>query len=1222
MCANLDQFIQISDLKQQVTLQKYSLIDLEYGIYCQGAGIIVPLIVRDQNMSSLQLSKIKIAGFKSFVDPTVISLPSKRVAIVGPNGCGKSNIIDAVTWVMGESSPKYLRGESLTDVIFNGSSARKPIGQASVELVFDNNDGAIGGEYAKYAEISVKRVINREADSSYFLNGVRCRKKDITAIFLGTGLGPRSYSIIGQNMISRIIEAKPEDLRTYIEEAAGISKYKERRRETELRIQHTQENLARVNDVRTELDKQLNTLKHQAAVAEKYKNYKQQERITKAQWYGIQWRELDVHMVDHTLQIQREETALEARQSELTTTDKDLELMRQEQRAANEAFQEVQRRYYAVGNEITRIEQDVLHHQERQQQWESDLKQTENDWTLVKSQQEEAEDELSDIESDIQSFEPKLVSASNEARNAAMELAAAEEAMQSGQNHWDEFNATAAKTSQTAQVEQTRIQHLEQRIATLQKRQDQLQQEQGRFNFTELNQELENYSRQTSEITDKLEFHKEELEDVRQELAELQNAQHGANSRLDSTRSELQRLKGQQASLEALQQTALGQRDNAASPWIIEHNLNSKPRLAQNIEVENGWESAVEKVLGFCLQAICVDEISAVAPHLDKFKSGNLCVFTSASAKSGNKKAEKGTLLSQKVKSSWPLDSMISGIYVAETLDDALALCESLDVDESVVTRDGVWLNRSWLKILREEDPAAGVFQRENELKQLAARIEQLQATQNELEDQIDEQREQIAALEQRRDQLQQTLSQQQAQAAQLSAQQKMKHERLEEIKIQSERYRAEHNECLSQLKQAEEELEKAQHAWQQATGDLNKHSSIREELIKTRDQVRHQVQKAREAASQKKELQHALEIQLQTAKSQKSSLQQQLTRLQSQIETLGERKVTLQTELGAMPPMDALQQSLSQTLDKHVTIETELNAARASMETLEQEFRRLEEKRQVFENEINKIRNRLESCRVEMQGWKVKADTLNEQIKETEYTLEEILKELPEGASAEEWQVKVEQLAQRINRLGAINLVAIDEYATCLERKQYLDQQVEDLQAGLATLEDAIGKIDKETRTRFKETFDTVNQRFQELFPTIFGGGKAYLELNSENLLEAGITMMACPPGKRNSTIYLLSGGEKSLTAIALIFSIFHLNPAPFCLLDEVDAALDDANVLRFTRLVKAMADKTQFIFISHNKITIEMGEHLIGVTMNEPGVSRLVSVDIEKAISLATEK
>ena len=1169
---------------------------------------------------AFQLTNIKIAGFKSFVDPTNINLPSKMVAVVGPNGCGKSNIIDAVTWVMGESSPKYLRGEALTDVIFNGSNARKPVGQASVELIFDNQDGTIGGEYAQYAEISVKRMINRESESTYYLNGARCRKRDVVAIFLGTGLGPRSYSIIGQNMISRIVEAKPDELRTYLEEAAGISKYKERRRETELRIQHTKENLARVNDVRVELEKQLSNLKHQASVAEKFKTLKQQERVLRAEWYGIQWRQLDAKMVEYTLLVQREETALEARQAELVTTDRDIEQTRHEQRVSQDAFQEIQRRYYAVGNEITRIEQDVLHHQERQHQWEADLKQTEADWQLIKSQQEETEDEVAELEHDIQDVEPQLATVSKEGDTLQTNLFNAEEEVQEWQNRWDEFNQNTAKMTQTAQVEQTHIQHLEQRIASGQKRLEQLQQEQVRYNFSELNRELEDFSKQAYEVSDKLEYHKEQLVNIRQEISTLTATQQDSNVNLDNVRSELQRLRGQQASLEALQQTALGQRDNPALPWVSKHHLNAKPRLGQQIEVEAGWEFAVEKVLGFSLQAICVDKLTDIVPLLDDLKSGNVCVFTPTTS-AVNLQGNKGELLLQKVKSPWSLDAFIPGIYTANSLEEALAKCETLDADESVVTRDGYWLNRSWLKVLREEDAAAGVIQRENELKLLASRIEHLEKTQQELEKHIEERRLEISRTEQRLDQLQQAFSHQQAQSAQLAAQQKMKQERVVELKTQAERCLLEQDECASQLKQAQTELAQARNLWQQALTELETQASTRDELIHERDAAREELHTIRESANHKKELKHALEIRLQTAKSQKTSLQQQTSRLHSQLSTLTERKITLQSELNSMPPMDTLQKALTRALDKHVSIDVEQNTARVSVETLEQEFRQLEDKRHAIEHDINKTRSKLENCRVELQGWRVKTDTIVEQMKETEFTLEDILKDLPQEGTAEEWQVKVEQVAQRIHRLGPINLVAIDEYATCMERKQYLDQQMDDLQAGLNTLEEAIAKIDRETRARFKETFDKVNERFQELFPTVFGGGKAYLELNSDNLLEAGVTLMACPPGKRNSTIYLLSGGEKSLTAIALIFSIFHLNPAPFCLLDEVDAALDDANVQRFTRLVKMMAEKTQFIFISHNKITIEMGEHLIGVTMNEPGVSRLVSVDIEKAMSLASE-
>ena len=684
-------------------------------------------------------------------------------------------------------------------------------------------------------------------------------------------------------------------------------------------------------------------------------------------------------------------------------------------------------------------------------------------------------------------------------------------------------------------------------------------------------------------------------------------------------RGELQRLLGQQASLEALQQTALGQRDNPSAAWASRHELSSQPRLAQSLNVEKGWEDAVEKVLGFCLQAICVDSLDEVLPHLDDLKSGNLCVFNAGSNANASTASHHGTLLIDKIHSSLPLQSLVAGIYVADNMAEGLKLCELLDAHESVVTRDGIWMNRSWLKILREDDPAAGVFQREQELKDLASRIAQMEETRDELEDNITQRSEKIRSLEQQRDQLQQSYNQQQGQSAQINAQYKMMQQRIAELKIQVERFEKEHDECTAQLHELQQDLAKTKSDCQDAVIKQESEAKARVELLTERDEARQHLQATRDRLNHAKEHMHECEIKLQTARSQKGSLQQAMTRLQDQLANLNERKITLQGELASMPPLDSIKKTLSRALDKHVGIEAELNTARTAMEALDQEFRNLEERRQAIERDINKVRSTLEALRLELQGWKVKADTLCEQIKETEIALEDVLKNLTAEANVEQWQVNLEQVVKRINRLGPINLMAIDEFASCSERKTYLDKQVDDLQAGLATLEEAIAKIDKETKHKFKETFDLVNTRFQELFPTIFGGGKAYLELNSEDLLEAGVTMMACPPGKRNSSIYLLSGGEKSLTAIALIFSIFYLNPAPFCMLDEVDAALDDANVVRYTRLVKAMADKTQFIFISHNKISIEMGEHLIGVTMNEPGVSRLVSVDIAKAIDLA---
>lgn len=1163
------------------------------------------------------LTNIKLAGFKSFVDPTTIQLPSNLVAVVGPNGCGKSNIIDAITWVMGESSAKQLRGEHLTDVIFNGSSTRKPIGQASVELVFDNQDGTIGGEYANYAEISIKRVINRGAESGYFLNGARCRRRDITDIFLGTGLGPRSYSIIGQNMISRLIEAKPDEMRVYLEEAAGISKYKERRRETENRIQHTKENLDRLNDLRTELDKQLNTLKRQASAAERFKVLKEEERTLRSQWYAVQWRQIDSRLVQYTLQVQQQETGIEARHAEISELDRILETKREEQHLANEAFQEVQRRYYASGNEITRMEQEIRHHQERQRQWQQDLEQVEIDWQSAQEQLQEMEDQLEELAADCARLEPELQTANTASAAAVRELSAAEEATQQWQTHWDDFNQFAAQTTQTAQVEQTRIQHLEQKLIALKQTLTKLTEEQAKFQFSDLDSEIDVLSQQLSEARATSEEKAETLEEMRESIVTLQSTQKQRTQQLDEVRNTVQQLRGRQASLEALQQTALGQRNDRLVQWLSKHNLDKNRRLAQGVEVDAGWEFAVEQVLGSHMQAVCVDNIAQIAKQAVDLQEGSVILFATQSTSSST--ANKATTLLSKVKSEWSLDSILAGIYVADTLEHALSLSESLAAHESVITPEGIWLSANWLRLTRDENPEAGVFQREQELKQLAQTIDEKSTLMTQLEAEIEEIHDQIISSEEQREHLQRAVNSAHAQVAESEARVKVKRERLTELKSRADQIHAEVEQCQTDIEETQEALTTARSIWQTAMSDLEQQTDKREALMREREESRARLQTARETVNRAKDHASELQIRSQTSQSQQASLKQTAQHVQTQMTALAKRKSMLQHDLDSAESIEEQEKLLGIALENRLGVEIQLNSERAVLEALDQELRASETKRQALEREVSKVRDVLETLRLECQGMKVKSENLLEQLKEIGVELQEILQSLPEDAEAEHYHSELEQATQRIARLGPINLVAIEEFATCSERKEYLDKQYNDLQEGLMTLENAILKIDKETRAKFKETFDKVNDRFQELFPSVFAGGKAYLELTGDNLLDAGITVMACPPGKRNSTIHLLSGGEKALTAIALVFSIFHLNPAPFCLLDEVDAPLDDANIGRFCNLVKTMSERTQFIFISHNKLAIEMGKHLIGVTMHEPGVSRLVSVNVEEAVSLA---
>ncbi len=1167
----------------------------------------------------MQLKKIKLAGFKSFVDPTTVLLPSSLVAIVGPNGCGKSNIIDAVCWVMGESSAKHLRGELLTDVIFNGSSARKPIGQAHVELIFDNQDGSLTGEYASYSEISIRRVIGRDAESAYYLNGTRCRRRDIIDIFLGTGIGPRSYSIIGQNMISRIIEAKPEEIRVYLEEAAGVSKFKERRRETENRIQHTKENLARLTDIRLELEKQLSNLKRQANAAEKYKTLKQEERRLRAECYTLQWSELDKELVQWTLSIQQQETGYQEKQRELTQLQTEFEKKRLDQHTVQDTLQAVQRRYYAVGSDITRVEQELKHLQERQIQWQQDVNTVAKEWSDLNAEIEELTTELQEMKNEIQQLEPQCEAAQHKIHHAQQQHDQSETQMQQWQTGWDQFNQAYAKTTQTAEVEKTKIEHLEQKIKFMSDRQTKVTQEQGQIDFVQLEQELSALGEQIGASQESYTQKNQELSQTQEKIVTLQSTQKSINKKLEDCKYRLQQYAAEESSLKTLQQTALGQRNQSTTQWLTQQQLHNNQRLGQAIKVDAGWECAVETILGSYLQAVCIHEFADIENALLKFNEGSLTFFVKNNQAETDLSAHAQKLIN-KVQCEYGLNALLENIYIADNLTEAFALSKTLKAQESVVTADGVWIGPNWLRISHEKNPGQGIFQREQELKKLSETMavlrEEIQITEQE---QAHIQTE-IKKFEQIRQELQQQLTQAQVSVATQQSQQKMKQANLTDMQKRQEKLQLEIQECIDQIQQLKQQLAQSRNQWQIALTALEEDSGLRNQKIQERDVLRATVQLMRQELHHAKETAHQLEIRLQTNQSQYAVKQQSLQRMQSQLEHVIRRQEDLQKPENKNFPIADIQASLTELLNQRLAIENELSQARDAVETINQILHQLEQQRTSIEQQVSNTRDLLESARLESQGLKIKSENLLQQISETDFQLEVLLKELPQDAVLSTWQAQLEQVIQRITRLGPINLVAIEEYATSLERKEYLDKQNDDLLEGLNTLEQAIGKIDRETRAKFKDTFDQVNTQFQTLFPQIFGGGHASLELMSDNLLDTGVTIMACPPGKRNSTIHLLSGGEKAMTAIAFVFSIFHLNPAPFCLLDEVDAPLDDANINRFCQLVKNMSRKTQFIFISHNKLAIEMADHLLGVTMHEPGVSRLVSVNVEEAIEMAT--
>jgi chromosome segregation protein len=1168
----------------------------------------------------MRLESIKLVGFKSFVDLTSIAFPSDLIGIVGPNGCGKSNIIDAVKWVMGESSAKQLRGEAITDVIFNGSVNRKPVGQASIELIFDNGDGTIGGEYAKYSQISVRRVVNRDGVSNYFLNGTNCRRKDITGVFLGTGLGPRSYSIIEQGMISGIVEAKPEELRAYLEEVAGISKYKERRRETENRLRHTTENLSRISDLREELRKTLDRLKRQSRAAKRYKVLKEEERLLKAQLLALRWKSLGEELANFGVVVGKQETLLESHRSAMQHAETEIEKERDKKTALSDTHNEIQGRYYAVGNEISKLEQNINHQRERHQQLIDDLERTQNNLTDSQHNLAEDENQLKELVQKITELAPELEQLQAKAKESQNGLLQAEQKMQQWQHEWDEFNVLASSCAQKAEVEQTRIQHYEQQQLQAQQRLGKIEQELTYLNAEQFEGDLEGLNKLVgqadiaiNEVQVKLDAALNKINTVRGNNLQLE-------SLLQQQRDNLQDIRGRYVSLEALQQAALGKKNEGVISWLEKHQLEGKPRLAQNLQVDAGWEKAVETVLGAYLEAVCVDSVDVVASVLNTLEQGTVTLFDINAAKSKTHAVTtKAQLLSAKLQSDLPLTGLLNHVYVADSLAAALAKRDELKPYESVITADGVWMGHSWLRVAKNVNEKAGVIWREGELKSLKSSIDKLDGQVACSDKALKDGREELIALEAQREELQQLLTTTRSQHADNKAKHSVKLAQIEQVKQRKERLTQEIKELKQQNIQDQEGLIVTRDRWQEALQEVEKHADKREELLLWRDESRKLLENARQEAHANRDDLHELEMQVQSARNQQASLTQAIVRTKQSLTSLTERRVQLEEDLAkADQPVEDLKVNLEKSLALQVGLEKELAVAKKQVDEVDYQIQELTQKRSEVEQEAEIVRGELEEKRLKDQEIKVRQATLLEQINETKFNVETLLTEIPQDAVAEKWTEEVELVANRIHRLGPINLVAIEEFEQQSERKEYLDAQHTDLEEAMQTLRNVIQKIDRETRSRFQDTYEKVNTFFQQYFPRVFGGGTAHLQLLGEDLLSAGVSVMAKPPGKHISNIHQLSGGEKALTAISLVFALFQLNPSPFCILDEVDAPLDDNNVDRFCELVKEMSAHVQFIFVSHNKLAIEMADHLMGVTMSEPGVSRIVSVDVAKAVAM----
>ena len=1173
----------------------------------------------------MRLKSIKLAGFKSFVDPTTVSFPSNLAAVVGPNGCGKSNIIDAVRWVMGESSAKNLRGENMTDVIFNGSGNRKPVGQASIELIFDNSDNRIKGEYASFAEISIKRKVSRDGTNMYMLNGTKCRRRDITDIFLGTGLGPRSYSIIEQGMVSRLIESKPEELRIFIEEAAGISKYKERRRDTENRIKRTRENMERLTDIRDELTRQLAHLHRQAQAAEKYKEYKAQERDLKAQYDALRWRALDTEVqskqgVIKELELQiesvvAEQRGLDARHEELLLKHTDL----------NDELSEVQGRYYSLGGDIARIEQSIEHHIERMKQLRQDLDENQRNFQQSQSEAQADVQKLATLEDELATLAPELELAEHAQEESAIKLEDAEEQMQTWQQTWDEFSQRSEEPRQLAEVEQSRIQQLEKIVERGVERRGRLREERQALGENPEQDAIDELSVQITAMEDQLDSKQTRNSELASQIEQERGKGQQLGHELDQARSELQRYKGQFASLESLQKSALGQTDDKLNRWLADKSLDQGSRLGERIKVAAGWEPAVEAVLGDTLQAVCVEDLDSVAGALAELPSGVLALLETVKGMqtpAGTASAAENALvpLSNKITADFDVSALLQGIYIADTLDEALAARKSLSGSDSVVTPQGLWLGRNWIRVRKSVDASEGLLARKGEMSRLSEQMEILQQQADELLESQQASREALRDLEGERENVQREIAQISREYSELKSRLSAKIMKEEQTTQRRQRLQHELEELEKQLEVEQENIARSRENLQNALDAMEQDIERRETLMQQRDSLRGSLDQIRQQARHDKDHSHQLSVREQLLRSQITSMRDTMARMNTQVLRAKERIESIEKQLNESDmPLEGKRMELETLLQNRLEVEDKMNAAKKAADENEHQLRALEQDRAGFERKAGGLREQMMENRLKTEGDLVKREALSEQLKEARYDLDTVLANLPDDLTQQGCEDELEAIGNRVQRLGAINLAAIEEYEQQSERKVYLDAQNDDLDRALLTLENAIRKIDRETRTRFKETFDKINAGLQELFPKVFGGGHAYLDMTGEDLLDTGVAIMARPPGKRNSTIHLLSGGEKAMTAIALVFSIFRLNPSPFCMLDEVDAPLDDANVGRYGRLVKEMSDTVQFVFITHNKLTMEIANQLLGVTMHEPGVSRIVAVDIEEAAELA---
>ena len=1167
----------------------------------------------------MRLNSIKLSGFKSFVDPTNFLLPGQLVGVVGPNGCGKSNIMDAVRWVLGESRASELRGESMQDVIFNGTTSRKAASRASVELVFDNADHRAGGQWGQFGEIAVRRVLTRDGTSSYFINNQPVRRRDVQDVFLGTGLGPRAYAIIGQGTISRIIESKPEELRLFLEEAAGVSKYKERRRETENRLSDTRENLTRVEDILRELNSNLEKLEKQAEVASKYNTLQHDiNRKQQQQWF-LKRAEALADQAKVLADSQVAVNALEGRTADLRHIEADLETVRQTHYGAGDQVNQAQGLLYEASTEVGRLEAEirfVVEGRQRVEQRLVTLQEQASQWNTRK------DDALVEIERLAETAlhgdtQAELLAAQLEEQ--AQQLPDLEDALLRAQSQANEQRSTVAQTQQAIGVLSAEQRNIQEQSRQLTQRSERLGADRNALAAPD-EARLVNLQAELAQAQAAAQDAQTHLDELQAAVPQLDEARRTQQQTVNTEAARQADLSARLDALKALQEKV--KTDGKLQPWLAKHGLDSLQGLWSRIQVDAGWENALEGALRERLGALEVSRLDTVRAFAGDAPPSKLAFFSPPVAASVEPNATlprlsaalRVTDLGQKA----VLEDWLQGCFTAASFDEALAQRDKLKAGESIYVKSGHVVGCYSVGFYAQDSEQAGLLARAQEIKSLEKELRAQVLIADESRVALTRAESAYAESAQRLVGLRTQAQESQSRSHAIQVETLRMSQLAEQTRSRSAEIESDLEEVQAQLDALQERSVEAEARFEaldmQLADGQERHAQLDERVIACQSQL-----------TQSREQQRSLERQAQEATFAQRSLQARNAELARAIETANAQAVEVaqesqraQEELQRLNDASA-QAGLQTALALKLEREQQLAMRRSEYDDLTAKLRASDERRMQLERELDPMRQRITELQLKEQAARLGFEQYDAQLVDAQADLDAIAQSIQEGnVRLTGMQSEIDRLGREIAALGAVNLAALDELTSARERKDFLDTQSLDLNQAMETLEDAIRRIDAETRELLSGTFNQVNEHFGRMFPELFGGGNARLVITGDEILDSGVQVIAQPPGKKNQTIHLLSGGEKALTAIALVFAIFQLNPAPFCLLDEVDAPLDDANTERYAKLVTKMSKGTQFLFISHNKIAMEMAEQLIGVTMQEQGVSRIVAVDMEAAVSL----